>query len=963
LLTRRVLRPGLALAAAFLLSTPLAAAPPKPAVAPAAAPATRPLWPQAHSDLKADPEIRFGTLPNGLRYAIRKQSIPPGQAAIRLWIHAGSLMERDDQQGLAHFLEHMAFNGSKQVPEGEMVKILERLGLAFGADTNASTGFSETVYKLDLPKTDAETVDTSLMLMREAASNLTLDQAAMDRERGVVLSEERARATPGYRILVDRLGFLMKGQRLPTRLPIGKVEVLKDAPVGKIADYYRHWYRPDRAVLVVVGDFDVDAMEAKIKARFGDWTAAVPALPEPPPGPVAPRKTEARLKIESGAPQSLQIVWSHAPDLTPDTAAKRRRELIENLGLAVLNRRYSAITRAADPPFLGAYAYEDDQERAIRTATIQVSAERGRWKEALSAAEREQRRAVQFGVRQDELDREIEEIRTSLKASVAGAATRRQSELAGDIVDSLDDDEVVTSPAQDLALFEEAVKGLKAETVSGVLKGLFTGQGPLIYLASPTPVEGGEATVLAAFEGSRQVAVTPPAAPTQAAWPSESFGPPGQVAETRTVDDLGVTFIRFANGVRLTVKPTKFRDDDVLIRVNVGHGNQDLPADRQSPYWASNAYLEGGLKKIDVEDMDRVLAAKLFGARFSITDEAFVLSGSTRPQDLTTEMQVLTAYLTEPAWRETAFKRIQSAGKTIHDQYAATDNGVIARDLQALLRSGDRRWTFPSAQEMAQAKIGDISGPIMAAMNRGSVEVVVIGDVTVEAVRDAVARTFGALPPRPDPGPPPDAQRKVAFPKGGGPITLTHKGRADQSVGYIAWPTTDYWADPQRARETAVLGEVMRLRLTDQLREAQGATYSPDVGYVASLTWPGWGYLAASVEVPPEKLDGFFRDAQAIAADLAAKEVSADELQRAKKPRIERMLRAKLTNPYWLSELSGAQADPRRLDNIRQSVAGTEKVTAADVKRAAQTWLKSGEAFRLVARPEAAVQAAASASP
>ncbi|HET6971919.1 MAG TPA: insulinase family protein, partial [Phenylobacterium sp.] len=182
-------------------------------------------WPQVRSDVKADPDVRFGALPNGMRYAIRKQSVPPGQAAFRLWFGSGSMMETDQQAGLAHFLEHMAFNGSKDVKEGEMVKILERLGLAFGADTNASTSFSETVYKLDLPRTDAETVDTSLMLMREAASNLTLDQAAMNRERGVVLSEERARATPGYRILVDRLNFLMKGQRLPTRLPIGQVEV------------------------------------------------------------------------------------------------------------------------------------------------------------------------------------------------------------------------------------------------------------------------------------------------------------------------------------------------------------------------------------------------------------------------------------------------------------------------------------------------------------------------------------------------------------------------------------------------------------------------------------------------------------------------------------------------------------------------------------------------------------------
>jgi zinc protease len=190
-------------------------------------------WPQARSDLKADPDVRFGALPNGMRYAIRKQTIPPGQAAVRLWIGAGSLMESERQLGLAHFLEHMAFNGSRGVKEGEMIKMLERLGLAFGADTNASTSFSQTIYKLDLPRTDAETVDTSLMLMRETVGALTLDPAAIDRERGIVLSEERARDTPGYRVLRQQLQFYFPGQRLPQRLPIGTVEVLRTARSGR----------------------------------------------------------------------------------------------------------------------------------------------------------------------------------------------------------------------------------------------------------------------------------------------------------------------------------------------------------------------------------------------------------------------------------------------------------------------------------------------------------------------------------------------------------------------------------------------------------------------------------------------------------------------------------------------------------------------------------------------------------
>lgn len=922
--------------------------------APAAAAQAKPgEWAQARSDVAADPTIRFGALPNGMRYAIRKQQVPPGQAAVRLRFDAGSLMETDAQQGLAHFLEHMAFNGSKAVPEGEMVKILERLGLAFGADTNASTNFDETIYKLDLPRTDDETVDAALMLMRETAGNLTLDQGAVDRERGVVLSEERARDTPPYRIYQQRLEFFLKGQRPPTRYPIGKVEVLQAAPATELADFYNRYYRPERAVLVVTGDFEPGAMEAKIKAKFSDWSPAGPAGADPDLGAVQPRKTEAKLVIEPGAPLSMQFAWLRNPDTSPDTLAKRKRELVEQLGFSVMNRRLQALARGAQPPFLGAGVFESNEYDAAEMTMVIVNAEPGRWREALGAAEQEQRRAVQYGVRQDELDREIAEYRASLKADAAGEATRTPARLAGEIIGSLGQDEVVTNPSQDLAFFEETVKNLKAEQVSAALKAAFKGDGPLLFMASPTAIEGGEATLLAALENSRKFAVSEPTGSVAVAWPYESFGAPGKVAETKDAVDLDTTFVRFENGVRLTVKPTRFKDDEVLVRVNVGGGRLDLPKTEQSLGWASGAYIEGGLKQIDAQDMERVLASKVYGAQFAIVDDAFVFSGATRPDDLDVQLQVLTAYVAEPGWRPEAFKRIQGAGKTIHDQYESTDTGVVSRDLAALLHPNDQRWVFPSRDQIADAKLDDFKAVVGPALTSGPIEVVVVGDITVEKATQAVARTFGALPARPAQASA-TGQRDIAFPGGTDkPVVLTHKGRADQSIGYLAWRTTDFFADPQRARDTAVMGEVLELRLIEELRESQGATYSPNVAYNHSFVWPNWGYVSASVEIPPEKLPAFFDDVKKIAADLRTNPISADELARAKKPRVDQIEKARETNGYWLAELAGAQTDPRRLEATRAIISGTERVTAADVQRAAQAVLKDENMWKLEVRPAA----------
>ncbi|HWA63694.1 MAG TPA: insulinase family protein [Caulobacteraceae bacterium] len=952
LLAAAVLSLGIAGTAAALSLPKLGGGHPAPAAPAAAAPLKTGEWPQSHSDLQADPSIRFGALPNGMRYAIVKSATPPGQASFRLRIAAGSMMESDAQQGLAHFLEHMAFNGSTHVPRGEMIKTLERHGLAFGADTNASTDFDKTVYKLDLPKTDDETVDTSLMLLREVASELTLDQSAIDSERGVVLSEERLRDTPYYRIFKSRFGFLLQGQRPPERLPIGKVEVIQNAQRAQLLDFYQKYYRPERAVLVAVGDFDVDALEAKIKARFSDWQGKGPDGADPDMGKVAHRGLDEHVTVETGAPTTLEFAWTTPPDLSPDSVAKRRRELIQRLGFAVMNRRLSTLARADDPPFISAGVFRTDQYHAARVTSLVVTADAGDWQKALATAEQEQRRAVKFGVRPDELTREIDEFRASLAQAAAEAATRVTPRLADEIENTVDESEVETSPAEDLALFETIAKTVTPEEVNAALKDAFDGNGPLIAMSSPTAIDGGEAAIKTAWQASHDKDVAAPAALDQVTWPYTTFGPPGKIAERREITDLDTVFVRFENGVRLTVKPTKFRDDQVLVKVRVGSGLRGLAPSTQALSWAGYAFVEGGLGKISANDTERVLASTVYGADYRIEDDASALSGTTRRDDLATQLQVLAAYVSDPGWRPEALQRMKTYTATLLEQYGATDSGVLNRDLAGLMHDGDRRWTFPTREDISGTDLDKLKAQ-MASVTTGPIEVVVVGDVDVDKAIDQVAATFGALPPRPsrsaEPPPPP-----VAFPAANAqPLVLTHTGRADQALAYAAWRTNDFFADPQMARDVSILGEVLQLRLLQHFRTDQSATYSPQVGYSASFVWPGWGYLSASVEVPPAKLPDFFKDLSAIAADLREHPVSADELERAKAPRIDRIEKGRETNAYWVSALSGAQTDPRRLDSVRSELGSLERISAADVQKAAQRYLKDESEWKLEVVPAA----------
>jgi zinc protease len=287
--------------------------------------------PIAAADLKPDPGVRYGVLHNGMHYQIMRNATPPHNASLRLRIGAGSLYERDDQRGIAHFIEHMVFNGTTHVPKGEFVKRLERAGLKFGPDTNAETTFDETVFMLDLPETDAATVDTALLLLREGVSEALFEPQAIDAERGIVLSEERTRATPAFRNALDALAYILKGDILPNRLPIGLTDILKQAPRERIVDFYNAYYRPDRATLIVVGDFDVDAMEAKIRRQFGDWAPKGAAGPELTPSRIGPRGLEAHVFVEPGVGNTVSLAWVAPPDLHPDSRAVRRERFVRGL--------------------------------------------------------------------------------------------------------------------------------------------------------------------------------------------------------------------------------------------------------------------------------------------------------------------------------------------------------------------------------------------------------------------------------------------------------------------------------------------------------------------------------------------------------------------------------------------------------------------------------------------------------
>jgi len=910
-------------------------------------------WPQAESDLAADSAVTWGTLPNGMRYAIMPNQMPKGQVSLRFRIDAGSFQESESQRGLAHFLEHMAFRGSAHVKDNEAFRILERFGAAMGADSNAFTQQSQTVYKIDLPRNDPAGIDTALMLMRETAGDLSLSEAAVESERSVVLSEERVGDTPGARVQKAQMAFDFPGQPLGSRAPIGSVEVLKAAKSADLRAFYDAYYRPERATLVVTGDISPKAVERKIKLRFSHWRGRGPAGGDPVYGPPKARGEEIGSHVEPGAATSMSLLWSKPADPRPDTRAHERDELISVLGMLVFNQRLDDMRLSANPPFLRAGGGVQQLGKSAQVASLGVSTTEQGWKTGLEQVLRAQRLLLEKGVTQAELDRERTNWRTRLDNAAASASTRRSAGLADHLVGSIDRGTVFVTPAADLALFDDIAPKVTIEQVNAALRESFSGNGPLLFLGGPQAMEGAEQVLADAANGPAEP--QKPEAPQPEAWPYTSFGTPGEVAERHDVSDLGATMVRFANGVRLTVKPTAFHADQILVSVNVGHGRLGLAPDAALPAWTvgSNAFLLGGYRDLTVPEIKRLTTGRQTGVSLGLADGGMRFAGATRPQDLALQMQELAAYFTAPGWRPEGLELVRNSMINGFPQWQANPAWVYSRAASQLLHGGDGRWHSPDLDEIKAVRYEDMRQLIEPALTREPIEIAIVGDVTVEKAIAETAATFGALPPRDAETQPSEASRHVTFPApGAAPVALHHKGRPDQGLAVAAWPGPDGIADIHMPRAVRLLQLIIQQRLIDEFRTKLGDSYSPGSDMESSLDFPGYGFILAYAETPETKMAAFDETLSAIVRDLREKDVSADEFERARKPRIETLKKNQQTNEYWLGTLQRAQTEPVWLDLIRTTISDLQRLTPADIRKLAETYLREDRLWRLRVTPE-----------
>ncbi|MFC4292848.1 M16 family metallopeptidase [Sphingorhabdus arenilitoris] len=914
--------------------------------------ATNTAWGVQSVDVSADPSIVYGVLPNGMKYAIQKNQTPKNAASLRLHIAAGYISETAPEAGISHFIEHMAFNGTKNVPEGEMVRILERQGLAFGADSNATTSLDFTSFELDLPRTDAESIDTGLFLLREVAGNISFNPEAVDRERGILLSEVQTRNTPDRRRAFDLLGAVLPDTPLSKPGLGGTAETYTSISPEMLKSYYYRFYRPEYATLVAVGDFDVAQMEAEIKAKFGDWKGTGPAG----------RMTRGTVNVDqpmvfdSFTDPAIQpfvsIDFAKPIDKKPDSIAKRGDQYVTQLASAIMAQRFEKIARQPGAQILGGGISISSLIEVADLASLITIGTQNNWQGALATGEQELRRALQFGVTQSELEEQLANIDTTVRNAAAQAATRKSDALAQQLMGSIYGGDVTASPQTELEIFDAVKPSLTVEAVNAKLRSAFGTAPSSLHISSKTDITDVKTAATQVLAESAKVAVTAPEEAKAVAFAYSDFGPSGKITENKTIADLGIRTIRFANNVKLNLKKTDFEAGKLRYSVRFGGGQLALPEPKPGLdlFFQLSAGL-AGLGKHDIGEIQRLSAGKAVQFGLNLNEDSFNSTGATTATDLELQMQLLAAMLTDPGYRAEADTLYQSQMTQVIPAVEAQPP-VLAQIIPPYYLTGeDPRFGIADLRDATKVGLSDMKAALDTAKD-APIEITLVGDFDEQSAINIVARTFGALPKRSAAKPDYSKRRKMSFTADSAVKTLYHQGEADQGMVVAYWPTTD---DSDHAAEIVrdMLNEVFKSALRDEIREKLGATYSPQTTNLASSTYTGYGHISSTIVVDPAKIADVEAAISRVTAELRAGAPSDDALTRARAPLLEKIEQSGRDNGAWLAIAEEAQSRPERLDRWRREKALYESVTPAQIQAAAQKYLTDANrrSYRMIVDP------------
>jgi zinc protease len=904
--------------------------------------------------MPVDPQITIGKFSNGLRYYIRANKKPEKRAELRLVIKAGSILEDDDQQGMAHLVEHMAFNGTRNFPKQDLVQFIESLGMRFGADLNAYTSFDETVYMLQVPTDKPEAMDKAFLILEDWAQNVTFDPAEIDKERGVVMEEWRIRRGAGERMQTKIWPIMLKGSRYADRLPIGKPEIIQGGKHERLKKFYTDWYRPDLMAVVAVGDFDKAAIEKLITTHFGSIPAAT--KPRPRSSYEVPDRagTDYAIATDKEMTATIVEVQNLLPRGQEGSIGAYRQKTVDRLFSGMLSARFSELAQKPDSPLIfagagrGAFLSRSKDQASLFAQVKEDGIERG-----LDTLLSEAERVARFGFTATELDRQKQNLLRNYERMATEKDNTVSSSRAAEYIRNFLADETLPSPDDEYALQKRFVPGITLNEINKLAKEWYPDRNRLIVVRSPEKpgLAVPDATKLAAvIKAASAKELKPYTDSLTAAALLESIPAPGSIVKTTTKDAVGLTEWELSNGVRVVLMPTTFKADEILFRA-ASPGGTSLASDKDyiPASTATQVITAGGLARFSEIDLRKLMTGKVASASPFIAELEEGLNGSSSRKDLETMFQLIYLRFMQPRADETAFTVQATRMKSMLANQSAMPEFAFSEALTTARYQNHPRRRFTTA---AMVDEWNLDKSLAFYKDRfadaSDFTFVFVGSFDLATMKPLAERYLGALP---------SLHRKETW-KDVGARSATgviekkvEKGIEPKSLNAIVFSGPFVHDQTQRIAIRA-MSEVLQTRLLETIREELGGTYS--IGARASYQRIPKPEYTISIQFgcAPERADDLIKRVFQEIEKLKTSGPTDKQVTDEREALLREFETSSKLNNYLVNQISlryQSGEDPAGLWNIPEYY---KKIDGAMIQQAAKTYLNTSNYIRVTLVPE-----------
>ncbi len=912
-----------------------------------------PAW---NAPLKQAPELTHGILPNGMHYYIYPHASPKGFISLRLMVNAGAAMENETNDGIAHFIEHMTFNGTKNFKPGTLIHYFQDNGMGFGNDTNAFTHYLYTCYQIDLPHNDNAELIKGLKVLWDQAFGCLFLPEEIERERGVILSEMRTHDSILYRSYKAMSKFLYPDSLLSKRFIIGVEDTINSFTSKHFFDFYNQWYKPHRMSIIVTGDLNKRDVLKHIKAAFATPQKEknnTSTLSNPDFGPISSPKDKLEVSIFSNKELPETTLYLQAQRYLMPRSHLTLNDLKESVAWElieiILKQRLAELKNKT---CINDFQVNRDKSfQSIDRCRLSLSGNKDTLTILIQEFEKFHRNVTTFGFSQQEL----EGAKTILTGRALNTSTEwkntSSSAVADSIVDELMWNSIFLSPQQHETYLHEVLPYITPEYCASLWNNLWN-DGSFLFVSGPLPDDVTAESIKKIFLESQKTVLKLP----ETLKKHEFLSPYGGNTQAKIIDrsfneKLQIESLRLSNQVRINLKQTNFDKDRILIHVGVGSGLLSL---KNTSYpgihlLLDSSFIAGGLKQCDRNTLNRIFDGKMINLDFDVEDDCFAFKCITDRKCLMEQLQLIGAYLIEPGYRPEGLDDFKKNIPPWYDYFDKTIEGIFISKVVNFMNNNDNRFGYPEQSILLQRNFDEAKKLLTPIFDKQYLEISIVGDFDRTAIINQLLATFGKLQDREMQKNCNHEAKTLPWPQAQTKIFTCHT-ELDKATLYIVWPTKAT-NDAKTLRNLNILRSVLQNRLLQEIRQILGDTYSPQVAQKQNSVFDR-GFISAFLTVAPSKLDVIADKTMSIADDIAKNGISQDELNRAIKPIITSLEKKIGTNKFWIHWLANWQSQPQKINWALNDVKAYESISKTEVEAVAKSCLQRNSAICVQIKPD-----------